>query len=610
MKYQVDDLTIDVGQRQISRGGDVLDIGGLTFDLFLAIVEAAPNIISSDELVEKVWSGRPTSPETITQRAMMLRQALGDDADNPRYVEVVRGHGFKLIPVPSNIDPAASAKQGKKKIGVIAGVIAIGLAAFFIGDYTNNEPPPEPAVRDAPQRPTRSVAVLPFENLSPNPDDAYFAAGLHSEILNNLGRVSRLRVIARTSVLQYAGASVPINEIANDLNVDAVMEGSVRYADDQVRVTAQLNDGETGQKIWSDTFTRDLENVFEIESEIAISIAGALEAELLPREREFISRRPTTSPQAYAQFLRAVVIWERAEFGIRDEAPEIERYLNRAVELDPTFARAYAYKARLYALATLSKGDSTGQEVFANAELALEYDESLGMAHVARGEYYALIWQGVNAKGSFERALSLSPRDPIVLVAYARFLTKIGEHPYAIELTHRLLDIAPNTEDSVGLAARVYRMAGQYDIAASFATRQLEIDASQPGAWLNRAGIEVARGNLEEALEYLRNAEELTPDDGGSLNFAYTARLAGDIESAIRHAGEPEIEYGLGTGVPYWLALGHYDAAMEDLSIRIQDRRPQSNPYWLVKHNAWNDPVLNQPEWVELREKMGYPDLQ
>ncbi len=608
MRYQVDDLSIDVGQRQVTRDGEQLDIGGLTFDWLLAIVEASPNIISSDELVEKVWSGRPTSPETITQRAMMLRQALGDDADNPKYVEVVRGHGFKLIPVPSNIDSVASTKQSKKKIGVIAGVIAIGLTAFLIGDYTNNEPSPEPAVREAPQRPASSVAVLPFENLSPNPDDAYFAAGLHSEILNNLGRVSRLRVIARTSVLQYAGANVPINEIADDLNVDAVMEGSVRYADDQVRVTAQLNDGETGQKIWSDSYTRDFENVFEIESEIAISIAGALEAELLPREREIISRRPTTSPRAYAQYLRAIDTWERATFGIQDEFPEIASYLNNAIELDPEFARAYAARALIYAI--VSPADSSGQQVFDDASRALELDERLGVAHAALAEYFARTWQGKKAIESFNRALELSPGDFVVLTGYAQFLSNAGQHSRAIEIVQRMLSVAPNTAESLGRASRVHRMAGQYNVAADYARLRLEVASQNAGQWLNAAGIEVARGNLEIALDYLRQAEEMPGDPGGSLAFTYTYRLAGDRESAVRLAGIQEQELDQRRGVPYWLALGDYDAAMEELMTRNQDRRAQGGPYWLVKSNAWNDPILNEPEWIELREKMGYPDLQ
>ena len=129
MSYQVDDLTIDVGQRQVSRGDDVLDIGGLTFDLFLAIVEAAPNIISSDELVEKVWSGRPTSPETITQRAMMLRQALGDDADHPRYIEVVRGQGLKLVPKLAKATPERSAVPLRSTKSIATGIAAVVVIA-------------------------------------------------------------------------------------------------------------------------------------------------------------------------------------------------------------------------------------------------------------------------------------------------------------------------------------------------------------------------------------------------------------------------------------------------------------------------------------------------
>ena len=148
MSYQVDDLTIDVGQRQVSRDGDTLDIGGLTFDLFLAIVEAAPNIISSDELVEKVWSGRPTSPETITQRAMMLRQALGDDADHPRYIEVVRGQGLKLVPKLAKATPERTVVPPRNTKSITTGIAAVALVvviAMFGRDFFESESPPDNA---------------------------------------------------------------------------------------------------------------------------------------------------------------------------------------------------------------------------------------------------------------------------------------------------------------------------------------------------------------------------------------------------------------------------------------------------------------------------------
>ena len=596
-RYRLDDLTVDTGKRLVSRDTSALEISGLTYDLLLAIVQAAPNIISYDELIDKVWSGRPTSPETITQRAMMLRQALGDSADKPNYVEVVRGQGFKLIPVVTSSNDKRNQSNNRARIGVVAAVLAVAALIFFIGPE-----PDRPNARAAPP----SVAVLLFENLSPNPDDAFFAQGLHSEVLNSLGKVRNLTVIARTSVLQYAGTSTPIDEIAEELNVGAVMEGSVRYAEDQVRVTAQLNDGRTGEMIWSDTFTRDLENVFDIQSDIALSIANALEAELRPSERETIGRRPTRSGRAYAQFLRALDVWNSASFGIRAEFPEIEMHLNRAIEIDPTFARAYAVRALLYAVNVTA--DPTGQRVFDDANRALELDERLGVAHAALGTYFGRTWNGKRANESFQRALELSPGDEPVLIGYTRFLSNSGQHTLAIDLAQRLFAVAPNSEDSLQRVSATYRMAGEYDIAADYAQRSIESGTRQTGHLLQAAGIEVARGNIETALDLIHEAEESWDEAGGSGNFAYTYRLAGDMESAMRHAGERR-EPGASNGVPYGLAVGDYDFALEEIRFRIENKGYASGPYWLVRSNAWNDPVLEQPEWVEVREQMGYPDL-
>ena len=195
-----------------------------------------------------------------------------------------------------------------------------------------------------------SVAVLPLDNLSPNPDDAYFAAGIHEEILTHLAKIRDLNVIARTSVMQYAGAARPISEIANELRVGAVMEGSVRYAGNRVRVTAQLIEARTGTHLWTDTYDRDLEDIFEIQSDIAKSIAAALKAELLADERRSIEKQPTRFPEAYALYLRAMAILHEhgiGAMGSREQRSTVLSYLDQAIQLDSDFALAYVERARV-----------------------------------------------------------------------------------------------------------------------------------------------------------------------------------------------------------------------------------------------------------------------
>jgi TolB-like protein len=209
---------------------------------------------------------------------------------------------------------------------------------------------PSPAAAVTPLR--NSIAVLPFENLSPNRDDEYFAAAIHEQVLNQLAKISDLTPMARTAVLRYAAGNVPIPEIARELKVESVMQGTVRYADDQVRITTQLIDAATEALLWSETYTRPFENIFAIETDIATQIAAALEAELAPREARSIGRQPTESAEAYALYLRALASFTESAGGLGAspaETAEFHRHLDRAIELDPAFALAYATKARDYA---------------------------------------------------------------------------------------------------------------------------------------------------------------------------------------------------------------------------------------------------------------------
>ncbi len=185
-----------------------------------------------------------------------------------------------------------------------------------------------------------SVAVLPFANLSPNADDAYFAQGIHEEVLNQLAKIDALSVIARTSVLRYADGKTSLPDIARELNVQAVMEGSVRYAGDSVRITAQLIDPKTGTQLWSEAYQRKFEDIFTIQADIAMNIANALRAEFSLEEQREIERPLTTSPEAYALYLRTRTV------ALTPDA--LLALLDRAIELDPSFAAAYGRKARAY----------------------------------------------------------------------------------------------------------------------------------------------------------------------------------------------------------------------------------------------------------------------
>jgi len=249
---------------------------------------------------------------------------------------------------------------------------------------------------------------MPFESMSVDPEEAFYASGIHDEILNQLAKLSALNVIARTTMRQYENTDKSILEIAEELNVETVMEGSVRrYADGRVLVTVQLIDPETNAHLWSESYNREFADVFAIQAEIAMNIANALEAEFSLEELTN-GRLPTSSAEAYALYLRAIDVFDDGDL------QAVPSTLNRAIALDPGFANAYALMARYYAEQLLSgAAGNNPNEVerlaLENADLALSLDPTVAFAHLALGQLHQLNGRAEDALASYRRAVNLSP---------------------------------------------------------------------------------------------------------------------------------------------------------------------------------------------------------
>ena len=271
---------------------------------------------------------------------------------------------------------------------------------------------------------------------------------LHEAILNELVKVRDLHVMARTSVLRYSDGQTPISRIAADLNVQTVMEGSVQYADDRVRITAQLVDADSSAHLWSEIYDREFRDIFAIQTDIATRIASVLRAELTPRERETLAEKPTQSSEAYAFYLRAIAVGALA--GGLETTPEqsaaIHQSLDQALTLDPNFALAYALKARDYAYSmarlvrcsdelTVTVRDELARE---NAERALALDADSGLAHAGLAVAHRFARRDKEARLAFKRALELNPSDPRVLRDVAFFDLFRGRYDTAFEVARKL----------------------------------------------------------------------------------------------------------------------------------------------------------------------------
>lgn len=460
-----------------------------------------------------------------------------------------------------------------------------------------------------------SVAVLPFQNLSPDEADAYFATGLHDEILNQLAKLGSLSVISRTSVARYASSDLSIPEIARELNVESVMEGSVRYADDQVRITVQLIDARTDGHIWSETYDREFSDIFAIESDIAVSVAEALEAELSPLELANVEEPPTSSPSAYALYLQAL----SPENENLDVEARLE-LLDRAISFDPEFAMAYAAKAAIYVntyvstTASMSAAaeelDELSRVIRDNAETALSIDPGATLAHGALGQLNAQRWRWTEARESYAAADSVG-------VATAWLSAYMGLPEEAVRIAQRAIELNPGTLEAYRSSGVTYALIGNAEAALVAMLSAVELNPTDILAHAYIGFMEIVRGNPDVALRELQLADQLMEEFPilpvmSELTLAYN--LLGREDDARRLFSKIEgfsldRDIGAGTWALVNLGVGDREAALEWLTVGAERAEglvpdPGFYPLMFIRMNVLRAPILEEPEFVALRERL------
>ena len=457
--------------------------------------------------------------------------------------------------------------------------------------------------------PENSLAVLPFENLSSDPDKAYFAAGIHEEILTQLSMIRALQVIARTSVLQFAAEKPAIPQIAKELNVSAVMEGTVRYDGDRVRINAQLVAAESNSRLWSESYDRRLNDIFEIQTDIATRIANALKVELSLVEQESLSEHPTDSAEAYEPFLRAMAIYREGDSavgvtGASGKRLGIQEYLDNALSLDPEFALAHAWKAWLY---------SYSRE---HANKALALNPKLGLAHAAHSKVFLYNWSVGEAERSSEKALEFGPSDSEVLRWCANMKWFGGRQQEAIKLAEQAVELDPRNSFYHDLLGRTHHSAGNHADAIAQFRRCVDIDPGTAINYISLARPELAAGNKAKALEALGVAEKLLSDGASPALYADLANGFARLgeEDAAARAVERVFELSNSVYVDpavrafAFVAAGQHEQAIEQLQRLVENKALLASPFTLmfIRENGWADPALEEPKFVSLRESLAF----
>jgi serine/threonine protein kinase/tetratricopeptide (TPR) repeat protein len=420
-------------------------------------------------------------------------------------------------------------RRNPKLIATGAACLLFGAAAmwFFRGEVARVLPAP----------PEKSIAVLPFENLSPDPDNAYFADGIQEEILTRLAGIADLKVISHTSTQHYQSKPRNLREIAKQLGVTNIVEGSVQKAANQVRVNVQLINAQTDSHLWAETFDRKLTDIFGVESEIAKRIAESLQAKLTGREEQALAVKPTNNPEAYDLFLRGRAFEARSIFST-DAQRKATGFFERAVQLDPNFAIAWARLSRADAHLYFLSDDTTAARRDA-AKAALENAQKLepnsSETLLALGYYQYLVLADYEAaKTTFERVSKMLPGSSEVPSALGRVARRAGHWDESIAYFEQALALDPRNVELLFGVAWTYTQLRQFPAALKLYDRMLDITPSDPDVMAFKAGIYQAQGNLQEAAGFLSGINEQVASEDTFAFKITQLRLERNFGEAVR----------------------------------------------------------------------------
>jgi TolB-like protein/DNA-binding winged helix-turn-helix (wHTH) protein len=460
-------------------------------EVLVHLITNNDRVVSIDELLETFWPGLVVEESTVHRVICQIRSALGDSANEPKYIKTVNKRGYLAIAQTTPVKLSRRSTDGfhNQSMAISACIlVAVSAIFFYWTRYTSGEVavPVENQEQNVGEEeiyaPNEfSIAVLPLANLSPDPNNAYFAVGIHEEILNQLVKVSQLEVKSRNSVLRFANSELSNQEIARQLNVSTVMDGSVRFAENQVSITTQLIRASDDVHLWSETYQRDYDDIFAIQSSVAIEVANAMNASLTSSELTDIKKPLTDSTQAYSLYLQAIEI-ERSSDAIRqgEAAARTVPLLERAIELDPSFAQAYAALASRKLAFVNGQADPARRSALANealrsANLAIELDPKQALAYSVLSRYYwsQKQWDQwlLNVRLSVE-VPSLGARAALSL---AYDLSALGQHEAAYHWINKAISMEPEDYIPYLYAAHIRVTGGDYESSLVFLEKFLAL---------------------------------------------------------------------------------------------------------------------------------------
>lgn len=603
----------DPAGRRVEIGDDAVEVEPRVMAVLVALAERQGETVRRQELIDAVWDGAPGADQSLNNAISLLRRALEDTDADRRLIQTIPKQGYRLCaPVEPETDPAApppptAARNIElaqaRKVGayantwrgaILAGVMAalvIVIGAIF---SLQRQPVIETANADSPAEiDPNSIAVLPFANMSADPDNAVFSDGLAEEILTALAQVDSLKVAARTDSFQFRGEESSIADIAKRLRVANVLEGSVRREGERLRVTAQLISASSGAHLWSSTYDREAEDILAIQQDIAVNIADALVDEISDTERDLLAAPLTENFNAFEQYLIG-------KHELRKWTPDGYRrsleHFERAVAFDPDFAEAHLAMGWAYYFAGTHYGWMSPEETIPKVKASLVYGLSTPNP-ITRAEALSmygdvLTWNDRDWPGAFaayQRAYELSGTPTY---GYALINSVIGEHDTAISILKKILDDFPGDISAKHNLAWAYFNARRYEDALREAGAVLSENAAYADGYRVLGRAQLLLGQTDEAIAAFSEAARL-------MNAAPTARS--DLAVALARAGREEEArailddlLALDSYVPapliaqIYANLGEFDSAIKWLEKGIEDG---ARGVIFLKINPLYDPI-------------------
>jgi TolB-like protein/DNA-binding winged helix-turn-helix (wHTH) protein/cytochrome c-type biogenesis protein CcmH/NrfG len=607
---------------ELRKQGLKVKLHGQPAQVLELLLQRPGRVVTREELREKLWPEQTfvDFEHGLNAAIQRLREALGDSADNPRFVETLPRRGYRFIaPVEEPGRPAGSrvGAEPRRRFGwqVRALVAVLLLAVVSVAGYFARQ-------RFWPQAklPTGKVmlAVLPFDNLSGESEQEYFSDGLTDEMISQLGRLQpeRLGVIARTSAMYYKGTNKRLDEIGRELGVDYVLEGSVRRDANRVRITAQLIQLSDQTQLWAESYERDLRDILALQSEVAQTVARQLQLKLTPQEQTRLATIGPVHPEAYEAYL-----WGRREtYLVQWGSPEgylkgIE-YYRQAIQKDPDYALAYAGLAHAYHMLWsfhhFPASESLDRSRAANLR-ALELDPTLSEAHVNLGAmkfWRDGDWSGGEA--ALRHAVELDPGSVDAQLGYANCLSVLGRHDRAIRLIKRARQLDPLSPVINAALADALVGARQYERAIEQYRETIELDPKVASPYLGLGNIYHRLGRYEEAvaayLEWRRLSGD-SPERVQALHDAYrTSGMQGYLRKRIEHLKDIAKHQPVS---PLLFAIvythkGDKDRALEWLEKAYQQQGP--GILGGLKVLPMFDPLRDDPRFHSLLRRLNFPE--